>query len=159
MKILLKTVTLCAIFAALTCSSFADHKAPAKVATPTPAKASTSTPDLKTAQASMSARLKQIVEYKKAGKIGENHLGYLVVKILGDKKIEELVKAENADRKIVYELIAKKVNSSSEIVGKQRAEQISEKAKEGEWFKDDKGNWSKKAPTPTPAPAQTQKKK
>ena len=88
-------------------------------------------------------RLPVIVELKKAGIVGENSLGYLEFKG-AVKKNEDVVNAENSDRKKVYEAIAKRQNTTAELVGKRRALQIAEKADPGEWLKDENGKWHQK---------------
>ena len=52
--------------------------------------------------------------------------------------------AENVDRKLVYEAIAKKQGTTPEVVGKHRAAQIADKALPGEWLQDANGKWYKK---------------
>ena len=91
----------------------------------------------------MKERLPDVVELKKAGIIGENDLGYLAY-VGAAKKGEDVVSAENNDRKMVYEAIAKKQNTTAELVGKRRAIQIAEKADPGEWLKDESGKWYQK---------------
>ena len=88
-------------------------------------------------------RLPVIVELKKAGIVGENSLGYLEFRG-AVKKNEDVVNAENSDRKKVYEAIAKRQNTTAELVGKRRALQIAEKADPGEWLKDENGKWHQK---------------
>ena len=85
-------------------------------------------------------RLPVIVELKKAGIVGENNLGYLEFRG-AVKKNEDVVNAENEDRKKVYEAIAKKENTTAELVGKLRAKKIAEKAEPGDWLQDEKGKW------------------
>ncbi len=94
-------------------------------------------------QQRMKDRLPVIVELKKAGIIGENSLGYLEY-VGANKKNEDIVSAENSDRKKVYEAIAKKQNTTADLVGKRRALQIAEKASPGEWLKNENGKWHKK---------------
>jgi hypothetical protein len=55
-----------------------------------------------------------------------------------------VVAAENKDRKLVYEAIAKKQGTTTEVVGKHRAVQIAGKAKTGEWLQDANGKWYQK---------------
>jgi uncharacterized protein len=91
----------------------------------------------------MQERLPSIVELKKAGIVGENNLGYLEF-VGADKKGEDIVTAENDDRKKVYEVIAKQSETTIDLVGQRRAKQIAEKADPGEWLKDDTGKWYQK---------------
>jgi uncharacterized protein YdbL (DUF1318 family) len=87
-------------------------------------------------------RLPVIVELKTAGIVGENNLGYLEFRG-AVKKNEDVVNAENEDRKKIYEAIAKKENTTAELVGKLRAKKIAEKAEPGDWLQDEKGKWYK----------------
>ena len=88
-------------------------------------------------------RLPVIKELKTKGLVGENNLGYL--EFVGKKKEkEDIVKAENQDRRLVYEAIAKQQGTTVELVGKHRAIQITDKAEPGEWLQDATGKWYKK---------------
>ncbi len=88
-------------------------------------------------------RLPQIQALKAKGIIGENNRGYLAY--VGDKRVkEELIQAENADRKAVYQAIAKQQNTSVAVVEKHRAAQIEKEAKPGTWLQDAAGKWYKK---------------
>jgi uncharacterized protein YdbL (DUF1318 family) len=88
-------------------------------------------------------RLPQIIELKNEGIIGENNRGYLEF-VGAKKKKENLIRAENRDRQLVYETIAKKENTSAEKVGKRRAIQLRGLASPGHWLQDENGNWYKK---------------
>lgn len=91
----------------------------------------------------MKERLPDIVELKNNDIIGENDLGYL--EFVGNKKEkEDIVKAENNDRKKVYEAIARKQKATADIVGKRRAQQIAEKSNPGDWLKGENGKWYQK---------------
>jgi uncharacterized protein YdbL (DUF1318 family) len=91
----------------------------------------------------MIARLPVIKSLKDKGIIGENNTGYL--EFIGKKKEQEdVVEAENSDRKQVYEAIAKQQSTTVEVVGKVRAVQIADKAQAGEWLQDANGKWYQK---------------
>ena len=91
----------------------------------------------------MKERLPIIVSLKQKGIIGEDNKGYL--QFTGAvKSQEDIVNAENSDRKLVYVAIAQKQGSTAEVVGKRRALQIAEKANPGEWLQNASGNWYKK---------------
>ena len=91
----------------------------------------------------MIARLPEIKALKNKGIVGENNLGYL--QFIGNKKEKaDVVNAENRDRKLVYEAIAKQQNTTVEVVGKHRAIQIANKAQAGEWLQDANGKWYQK---------------
>ncbi len=91
----------------------------------------------------MIARKPAISELKAAGVVGENNLGYLA--FVNNKKVQEdIVNAENQDRKKVYAAIAGKQGVSPEEVGRRRAIQIAEIAGKGEWLQDKTGKWYQK---------------
>ena len=89
-------------------------------------------------------RLPVIKALKDKGIVGENNQGYL--EFIGKKKEkEDVVAAENSDRKQVYEAIAKQQSTTVEVVGKHRAVQIADKAQPGEWLQDANGKWYQKS--------------
>jgi uncharacterized protein YdbL (DUF1318 family) len=88
-------------------------------------------------------RLPIIQDLKARGIVGENNLGFL--EFIGDQKEKaDVVKAENRDRKSVYDAIAKKQGTTAEVVGKHRAAQIAAKARAGQRLQDANGKWYKK---------------
>lgn len=93
----------------------------------------------------MLKRLDSIAELKGKGAIGENNAGYLQA-VSGNSvpAQAEVVEQENADRKRVYEAIAKKQGTTAELVGQRRAVQIAEQAKPGEYVMTQTGEWRKK---------------
>jgi uncharacterized protein YdbL (DUF1318 family) len=91
----------------------------------------------------MIARLPVIKALKAKGIVGENNRGYL--QFVGQKKEkEEVVTAENKDRKLVYGAIAKQQGTTVEVVGQHRVVQIANKAQSGEWLQDANGKWFQK---------------
>jgi len=98
-----------------------------------------------TIKQNMIKRLPRIQELKKDGLIGENQQGYLeAVQSSLPAADKELIEAENADRKSVYEAIARQQGTTAELVGKLRAKKIFEQAKSGEFLKQEDGTWKKK---------------
>ena len=91
----------------------------------------------------MKNRLPVIVELKGKGIIGENSQGYLEF-VGAAREKQDLIQAENRDRKAVYKAIAGKQNTTAEKVGKRRAQQIAQKADPGDWLKNEKGEWYQK---------------
>lgn len=91
----------------------------------------------------MKARKPAIKALKTAGVVGENNLGYLEF-VNNKKEKENVVNAENQDRKKVYAAIAQKQGVSAEDVGRRRALQISEIADKGEWLQNKAGKWYQK---------------
>ena len=80
-------------------------------------------------KARMKARQPVIKALKAKGIIAENNKGYLEF-ISGMKEKEDVVNAENNDRKKVYTAIARKTGTSAELVGMRRAKKIAQKAKQ-----------------------------
>ncbi len=91
----------------------------------------------------MIERLPVIKSLKDQGIVGENNKGYL--EFVGQKKDKaDVINAENKDRKLVYDAIAKQQGTTVEVVGKHRAIQIANKSRPGEWLQDAAGKWHKK---------------
>ena len=99
--------------------------------------------DINAVKAQMENRLPTIVELKSKGIVGEDNMGYLQF-VGGKREKEDVVQAENQDRKKVYASIAKKEGASAEQVGHRRAVQIANKAKRGDWLQDQNGKWYQK---------------
>ena len=91
----------------------------------------------------MVQRLGPVVALKKNESVGENNRGYLTVRKGLSSANTALVKAENADRKAVYQLIAAKTKSSATTVGKTRAASIRKMAAKGTWVQLADGTWKK----------------
>ena len=94
-------------------------------------------------KARMAERLPVITELKHQGLVGENSVGLLEF-VGAAKEKADVVEAENKDRKVVYQAIAKKTGTTPELVGQRRAKQIAENAGSGEWLKDESGQWKQK---------------
>ncbi len=95
-------------------------------------------------KARMQERLPSIVQMKTDGLIGENNKGFLEFVPGAEQKMQDVVAAENKDRKAVYNAIAKQQGTSAELVGERRADQIADKASSGAWLEDESGKWHKK---------------
>jgi uncharacterized protein YdbL (DUF1318 family) len=94
-------------------------------------------------KARMKKRLPTIKELKAQGIVGEDNEGFL--QFVGGKKAkEDVVAAENKDRKTIYTAIAKQQGTTAELVGSRRALQIAQKASPGEWLQDASGKWYQK---------------
>lgn len=92
----------------------------------------------------MQERQPAIAELWKDGLIGENNEGYLEARANLSSGQRDLVEAENRDRRLVYEAIAKRAGSTTEKVAKARAAQIHARAAPGLWLEDSNGTWYKK---------------
>lgn len=95
-------------------------------------------------KAAMKERQPAIEALWAAGKIGENNKGYVEARADLSEKEQKLLRAENADRKKVYQAIARSTQSTPEKVGLQRAAQISKRAAKGLWLQDAEGKWYRK---------------
>ncbi|GJQ24907.1 MAG: YdbL family protein [Planctomycetia bacterium] len=99
--------------------------------------------DINTVKVQMEKRLPLIVELKAKGIVGEDRMGYLQF-IGGKREKENVVQAENLDRRKVYEAISQKEGVAVEQVGQRRALQIANKARKGEWLQDQNEKWYQK---------------
>lgn len=91
----------------------------------------------------MAARLPEIMALKEKGVIGEDSQGFLQF-VGGGREKAELVQAENDDRLQVYQAIARQQNTTVELVGRRRAQQIADIAQPGHWLQDATGAWKRK---------------
>jgi uncharacterized protein YdbL (DUF1318 family) len=94
-------------------------------------------------KARMRERLPVVVDLKARGVVGENNQGFLEM-LKGQTEKQNVVSAENQDRKSIYEQIAQKTGTDIKVVGQRRAIQIAEKAAPGEWLQDGSGKWYQK---------------
>ena len=92
----------------------------------------------------LAQRLPAINKMKQALLIGENNQGYLEAKGTLTPAQKSIVNAENADRKKIYAMIAKKTGTSISLVQKRRAEIIAKNSKSGIWLQKPDGTWYKK---------------
>ncbi len=91
----------------------------------------------------MIQRLPVIADLKTKGIIGEDNRGYLGF-VAGSRPMEDVIAAENADRKSVYEIFAKQQNTTLEIVETVQGTRKAEKANPGEFYQSREGQWVKK---------------
>ena len=91
----------------------------------------------------MRERLPILVALKARGIVGENNQGFLEM-LKGQTEQQDVVAAENQDRKSIYAKIAQQTGTEIQVVGQRRAMQIAEKAAPGEWLQDPGGNWRQK---------------
>ncbi len=92
----------------------------------------------------MEANLPKIDKLKKAGVVGETNKGYLEAREPLDKPGKELLKVENADRKSIYELLARRAKTKLEQIERARAELIRKRSATGIWLQDAEGEWYRK---------------
>ncbi|MCF7854825.1 MAG: YdbL family protein [Candidatus Pacebacteria bacterium] len=97
----------------------------------------------------MKQRVNKIAQLKQDRVIGETKDGYLAVVNPPEsqqawEQAEQLVKAENKDRKTVYKAIAERTGTSIDQVARQRAFQIYENSKAGVLLQKPNGAWYEK---------------
>lgn len=102
--------------------------------------------DLTTVQQRMKARVPDLARLKQARVVGEDRIGFL--KILPGaelgKKDRAAVERENADRRLVYTDIARKLRATAAEVGRQRAALIYRMAAPGVMLQAADGRWHAK---------------
>ena len=91
----------------------------------------------------MVQRLPVIADLKTKGIIGEDNRGYLGF-VSGNRVMEDVIAAENADRKTVYEIFAKQQNNSLDVVETVQGARKAEKTAPGEFYQTLDGQWVKK---------------
>jgi len=96
------------------------------------------------AQERIKERLAQVDALKAEGKAGESFNGYLSARGELSPRELSLIEAENADRRVLYEAVARSTGQTPEEVGRQRAIRIAELAREGVWLQDPDGSWYRK---------------
>lgn len=104
--------------------------------------ATASAQNMEEIKARMLDRKPTIDALKASGAIGEGNDGYLHLRQkAADAKT---VNAENADRKTVNSMIAKKEGTSVEQVSKTAAKRLQDFAAPGHWVQKDDGSWQQK---------------
>jgi uncharacterized protein YdbL (DUF1318 family) len=99
--------------------------------------------DISAVKGRMEKRLSVLLELKSKGVVGEDRMGYLQF-VSGSREKEDIINAENDDRKKVYASIAKKEGVDVAQVGQRRALQIADKARKGDWLQNQSGKWYQK---------------
>ncbi|MDP0500999.1 MAG: YdbL family protein [Verrucomicrobiota bacterium JB022] len=89
-------------------------------------------------------RLPQVDALKAQGAVGETNRGYLEARSSLNEQQTQLVEAENADRRELYSLVARRTGQSVAEVGQQRAIRIAEISRPGVWLQDADGDWYRK---------------
>lgn len=91
----------------------------------------------------MLSRVPEINALKAKGVVGESNQGFLAF-VGGQQEKAAIVDSENADRRQVYEAIAKQQGTAAALVGQRRALQIEDSAESGTWLQAADGSWRKK---------------
>jgi uncharacterized protein len=92
----------------------------------------------------MAARLPAIDQLKSEQLVGENNQAYLTVLAPLDEAKTNLIQEENADRRVVYSMLARQAGAPIEVVQQRRAEQLREIAKPGTRVQLPNGDWTTK---------------
>jgi uncharacterized protein len=80
---------------------------------------------------------------KAAEQVGEANTGLLAARAEG-AEVVQVVAAENADRRIVFEETAKRTGSGADAVGKAFARQLAAASGPGVWLQREDGTWYRK---------------
>lgn len=90
-------------------------------------------------------RYPDLQKLRSSGKVGETSDGAVeAVNARLEKADQKLVDAENADRDELYKILAKELGTTAEKVAKINGARRIKELRDGEYYKDDKGQWHKK---------------
>ena len=81
------------------------------------------------------------------GAMQENNKGLLEVRTENGKvtdQVRKVMEAENSDRRLVFEVVARKQNSTPEFVAPRWAARMAERAPSGVWIQTAGGDWQVK---------------
>ena len=110
-------------------------------------------PAIRTIIERMKTRYQEIVRFNDTGVVGESYDGTLVIRDMGGltgediRTVKRLLSAENSDREMLYKELATANKISLSEIEKIKtifAQTRRDKAKVGDWFKDQNGTWSQK---------------
>lgn len=99
--------------------------------------------EMKELKKKFEARYEKVKQLKSAGVVGETEDGFLDFVKERNPDAAATVEEENADRRKLYDLIAKKEGVTADVVAKRNAQRNFEKARKGEWIKKG-GKWEQK---------------
>lgn len=95
-------------------------------------------------QERMKARVPQIDELKLAGLVGENNKGILEQRGALNPDQTQVMNAENADRRALYNILAERLGLSAAAVGAQRAATLRDRSAPKVWLQRDDNTWYQK---------------
>lgn len=103
------------------------------------------TPEVQQALSSRKDRFSELRSFKSSGAIGENNHGYVEV-LKNDGQASSLAKAENRDRKVVYQTIAQQngLEDALSTIEAAFADVQREKAESGDKIQTEDGQWVNK---------------
>jgi uncharacterized protein YdbL (DUF1318 family) len=115
--------------------------------------AEVSSPAIRGLKAQMKDRYPRLLPFFQKGSLGEGNKGYLELKDTGGmtlqekREVQNLMEAENADRRTLYQEVAKSLNiSPDQLLRVQRifAEKWQQSLLPGWWYQKEDGSWIKK---------------
>ena len=89
-------------------------------------------------------RVGSVDELKIKGLVGENNKGLLEQRAMLAPAQTKTMNDENADRKALYAVLAKRLGLSVTVVGQGRAESLRKKSASGVWIQEPSGKWVQK---------------
>ena len=89
-------------------------------------------------------RVGAVDELKIKALVGENNKGLLEQRAMLAPAQTKVMNEENADRKALYAILAKRLGLSVTVVGQGRAESIRKKSAPKLWIQEPSGKWLKK---------------
>jgi uncharacterized protein YdbL (DUF1318 family) len=89
-------------------------------------------------------RISAVDELKIKAFAGENNKGLLEQRAMLAPAQTKLMNDENADRKALYAILAKRLGLSVSVVGQVRAESIRKKSAPKVWIQEPSGKWNQK---------------
>lgn len=89
-------------------------------------------------------RVKSVDALKISGSVGENNKGFLEQRAALNPQQTQTMNEENADRRALYTILAKRLGLSVTVVGQGRAESIRNKSAAKVWLQDPSGKWYQK---------------
>ena len=89
-------------------------------------------------------RINSVDELKIKGLAGENNKGLLEQRAMLAPAQTKVMNDENADRKALYAILAKRLGLSVSVVGQGRAESIRKKSAAKVWIQEPSGKWVQK---------------
>jgi uncharacterized protein YdbL (DUF1318 family) len=103
-------------------------------------------PQVQEAATNRKARYQDLMKAEAAGQVGENKSGFVELRASGQGNVslQELVSAENNDRKVIYKSIAEKNGASFDEVQKLYAKKLQTSAPAGAFVQSDSGEWKTK---------------
>lgn len=88
-------------------------------------------------------RRSELLALESQGALGEGRNALVVLRASGNSRAQSLMTAENSDRMIIYQAIARKNGSSVEDVQKVYAERIREGLPSGVYYENAEGGWER----------------